>query len=376
MTSNQLPLRLTTESEATSSNFDQLVKEVHECRNCIRMSSSRRVLSRSAGPLTAPLMFIGEAPGRLGADGSEIPFHGDKAGHNFEDLVQQVGLDRYNIFITNAVLCNPKDKKGNNSPPNQTEIHNCSNFLRRQIDIVNPTIVVTLGGTALNALTKIAPHHLSLREHVRTSHSWYGRLLIPAYHPGQRAMIHRSFANQLSDYQYVQEQFVRLSKKRAPVNGIIEGKVLSIVDMITRLRGTTSYFSLHKLFYLAEINHFRRSGQRITNAYIIRQKDGPYCTALHLYRLKKAFSDLRVRKDGNKLFIERQVDGIELPLFQKGTSLSSEESISIAETVEKYGQLSDDRLKTVVYLTSPMKKILKEEKHRKVNLFNAPIYFA
>src|SRR5579872_1859340 len=102
--------------------FDDLVADVQACRVCPRMCNSRRVLSRSAGPLNAVIMFIGEAPGRLGADESGLPFHGDKAGHNFEALLRHVGLSRYDVFVTNAVLCNPRDTAGNNAPPSRQEL--------------------------------------------------------------------------------------------------------------------------------------------------------------------------------------------------------------------------------------------------------------
>src|SRR4051812_33858855 len=103
-------------------NFDHLVQDVRGCDLCKRMRDSKRVFGRSAGPLSANIMFIGEAPGRLGADETMIPFHGDRAGENFERLLGQAGLDRYSIFVTNAVLCNPRDEKGNNAPPTRLEI--------------------------------------------------------------------------------------------------------------------------------------------------------------------------------------------------------------------------------------------------------------
>src|SRR5690349_24292513 len=125
--------------------YDALCLEVHRCRKCQRMNESARVLSRAAGGINAKIMFIGEAPGRLGADSSEIPFHGDKAGHNFEELLEFAGLTRADVFVTNAVLCNPRDTKGKNATPATTEISNCSTYLKRQIDLVNPRLVVTLG---------------------------------------------------------------------------------------------------------------------------------------------------------------------------------------------------------------------------------------
>ncbi|WPQ36580.1 uracil-DNA glycosylase [Achromobacter xylosoxidans] len=150
-------------------------------------------------------MFVGEAPGRLGADDSQLPFHGDKSGHNFESLIAQVGISRYEVFVTNAVLCNPKDERGNNSTPNSGEITNCMPFLKETIEILDPSIIVTLGAVALKACGELEGYSFSLREKVRTVNAWMGRKLIPVYHPGQRAMVHRSFANQLSDYQFVAE---------------------------------------------------------------------------------------------------------------------------------------------------------------------------
>ena len=96
--------------------YDTLCAQVQGCRKCYRMNESARVLSRAAGRIDAKIMFIGEAPGRLGADSSEIPFHGDKAGHNFEELLEFAGLTRASVFVTNAVLCNPRDASGNNAP--------------------------------------------------------------------------------------------------------------------------------------------------------------------------------------------------------------------------------------------------------------------
>jgi uracil-DNA glycosylase family 4 len=76
---------------ARLARFDALCGQVIACQKCDRMKNSARVLSRVAGPIDAKIMFIGEAPGRLGADNSGIPFHGDKAGHNFEELLAGAG---------------------------------------------------------------------------------------------------------------------------------------------------------------------------------------------------------------------------------------------------------------------------------------------
>jgi uracil-DNA glycosylase family 4 len=197
-----------------TAEFECLIKEAKACLACVRMSGSQRVIGHASGRIGAPIMFIGEAPGRLGADASAIPFHGDRAGDNFESLIEQVGLSRHDCFITNAILCNPKDDKGNNATPNRAEIANCAQFLKRQIDIVDPCIVVSLGAQALSAIGLIERHELDLVSGVRKKWNWYGRILVPLYHPGQRAMLHRSFFNQLADYQFVAETHRKLTAKR------------------------------------------------------------------------------------------------------------------------------------------------------------------
>src|SRR5687767_4808993 len=116
-------MKLQFTDKETEIAFDKLCSKVAACVLCPRMVHSQRVLNHSSGSLGAQIMFIGEAPGRLGADNSGIPFHGDKAGHNFEELLEFAKLDRSNIFVTNAVLCNPRDEDGNNSTPTKIEVN-------------------------------------------------------------------------------------------------------------------------------------------------------------------------------------------------------------------------------------------------------------
>ena len=335
-----------------------------------------RVLNRSSGAINADIMFVGEAPGRLGADDSGIPFHGDRSGHNFESLIEQVDLNRYTMFVTNAVLCNPKDSKGNNTTPNRHEIFNCSAFMRNQIDLIDPKIVVTLGGTALHALSLIKPHGLSLNAHVRTAHKWYGRTLIPAYHPGQRAMIHRSFANQLADYQFISEKVRRSGKKLQQPSGNLNADVRAVVDSITKYQQAVSYFGLHKLFYLVELLAVRQIGVRLTSAYIVRQKDGPYCTDLHIKKLQKTFPGLAISKRGGRLVLNRLDAGLFADsLMDDDNKMETIDEI-VRQVVEKYGEDDDASLKRRVYLTAPMRAILRAERQDGLNLFNAPIDFA
>jgi uracil-DNA glycosylase family 4 len=318
-------------------------------------------------------MFIGEAPGRLGADTSGIPFHGDKAGHNFEDLLGSAGISRAEVFVTNAVLCNPKDETGNNAAPNPLELENCSEHLRQQIDIVNPKIIVSLGAHALKALSSIESHELTLIKSVRTANQWYGRTLIPLYHPGQRAMIHRSFEIQRSDYEFVAERLAEHGYRTSQSQGESVLNTASIADIIIATFPSLSYFALHKLFYLLECRYATEYGRRLSRAFFIRQKDGPYCVDLHPRKLQKALPYVEVKTSGAKVLVKAS----HADLF--GKERIEREAIpdpmkkEILKILSQYQGLKDSELKTKAYLTTPMRRIQRQEKRAGSKLYNVPI---
>ncbi len=74
--------------------FEALVQSIQNCNLCPRMQCRRKVFSEANGNLNSKVLFIAEAPGRLGADHTGIPLHGDKTGDNFETLLQSVNWDR------------------------------------------------------------------------------------------------------------------------------------------------------------------------------------------------------------------------------------------------------------------------------------------
>jgi uracil-DNA glycosylase family 4 len=361
------------ENLAKDNQFSNLVADVQACRNCPRMCDSARVLSFAAGNLNAHVMFVGEAPGRLGADKTEIPFHGDTSGHNFEDLLSFAGIRRDTVYVTNAALCNPRDDRGNNATPSAHELQNCSEFLKRQITIVDPLIVVTLGGAALRATKLLEPHSLELHADVRTANDWFGRTLVPLYHPGQRAMIHRSLANQRSDYQYVAEISRRLGRSSTSAGGATRTDVLAACRYLLQAKGEMSYFQLHKYIYLAEYLHVRTTGQRLTSAFFIRQKDGPYCTDIQLQRLKRSDRSISTINRGDKLFI--RLRGSQPDLMPIGVPLDDILTKTLDDVMKRYSYANESDLKKAVYLTAPMRLILRRERGERVNLFNAPIDF-
>ena len=161
-------------------------------------------MSERNGNLKPRVLFIAEAPGRQGGDRTRIPLSGDQSGRNFARFISSINLKRDDIFITNAVLCNPRKPSGANRKPTTSEVLNCSAFLRRQIEILDPAVIVTLGAVSLAALRLVEYHGLSLKENAGQVQEWNGRVLVPVYHPSPQVLAsHRREAAQVRDYQAI-----------------------------------------------------------------------------------------------------------------------------------------------------------------------------
>jgi uracil-DNA glycosylase family 4 len=184
------------------SRFANLVKTAQACRICPDLADKTAVLSVLNGNLRPKVMFIGEAPGRVGADRTRRPFYGDKSGDNLQKLLDSIGLCREEIFLTSAVLCSPRSATDANRKPTGHEIKNCLAHLRSTIDIIDPPLIATLGSVALNALRMIEPHEFTLREHAGTANVWNVRILVPLYHPSPQVIAsQRGLDTQLKHFQ-------------------------------------------------------------------------------------------------------------------------------------------------------------------------------
>jgi DNA polymerase len=182
--------------------FEMLATEARACRICPNLADKTAVLSELNGNIDPKVLFIGEAPGRVGADRTRRPFFGDKSGANFQALLDSIGLSRDEIFITSAVMCSPRSVTDANRRPTRTEIKNCAAHLSRVLDLVDPPVVATLGGVALEALKLIEYHEFKLREHAGTVQLWGGRPLVPLYHPSPQVVAsQRGLTMQLGHFQ-------------------------------------------------------------------------------------------------------------------------------------------------------------------------------
>lgn len=193
--------------------FHKLCAEARNCRKCPDLTGRAAVLSELNGNFRQPkVFFLAEAPGRQGGNRTRRPFSGDKSGANFQVLLDSIGLQREEIFITNSALCNPYTLTGANRKPTKTEIKNCSGFLRKTIEIVNPKIIVTLGAVALEALKLIEYHQFTLKLSGAQIHSWNGRILLPLYHPSPQVVAsHRRMVEQLADFQVLAGAIKKIS---------------------------------------------------------------------------------------------------------------------------------------------------------------------
>ena len=142
----------------------------------------RKVLVFGEGRVGAPVMMIGEAPGEQESLQGR-PFVG-KAGKNLDAFLEEAGLDRAALYVTNVVKFRPTRQSAAgrtvNRPPTQEEVKLFLPWLRREIDLVDPKYVITLGNVPLKALTGrgsvIGDMHGRFTE-------WEGRRLFPMYHP-------------------------------------------------------------------------------------------------------------------------------------------------------------------------------------------------
>jgi uracil-DNA glycosylase family 4 len=161
------------------------------------------VLSAASGPPEARILFVGEAPGRLGAGRTGKPFSGDVSGDRLERLLQAAGLVRDSVFVTNAVLCLPLDSAGRNRTPRSREVAACNQWLNETILSVNPSMVVAMGRVALESIRRIEIHGLELSDAGSTPVAWHGRALATVYHPGARSQVHRPWEQQLNDWAHL-----------------------------------------------------------------------------------------------------------------------------------------------------------------------------
>ncbi len=121
-------------------------REARGCTRCPELARTRTQVVFGAGNADADLMFVGEAPGAK-EDEQGIPFVG-AAGKLLDQLLAEVGLARSDVFIANVLRCRPPG----NRDPLPMEIENCSDYLMRQVELIQPRVICTLGNFSTKLL--------------------------------------------------------------------------------------------------------------------------------------------------------------------------------------------------------------------------------
>lgn len=146
--------------------------EVRACQNCV-LHHSRKNSVPGTGPADAQIMFIGEGPG-FHENERGLPFVG-QAGKFLDELLEKGGLSRETVYITNVVKCRPPE----NRDPLPEELQACNAYLERQIALINPLVIVTLGRFSM---AKFMPYARISEAHGKAQ--WIKeRLIVPMYHP-------------------------------------------------------------------------------------------------------------------------------------------------------------------------------------------------
>jgi DNA polymerase len=181
----------------------ELLKAVYEeARECARcpLHQTRTTVVFGAGNADAELMFIGEAPG-ASEDRMGLPFVG-QAGKLLDKLLDEIGLARNDVFIANVLKCRPPD----NRDPHPNEIQACHDYLRRQVALIEPTVICTLGNFSTKLLRDdtIGISRLHGRDEVRIVGTRAVRLY-PLYHPAAALYTPSMQATLRSDFERIPE---------------------------------------------------------------------------------------------------------------------------------------------------------------------------
>jgi DNA polymerase len=166
-------------AESRREQLKAVFEEARGCTRCPQLAAARHSVVFGAGNADADLMFVGEAPG-ANEDKQGLPFVG-QAGKLLDQLLGEIGLQRSDVFVANVLKCRPPG----NRDPLPAEIANCQDYLFRQLDLIRPKVVCTLGNFStklLRADPGTGITRLHGRDEIRTIGPRAVRLF-PLYHP-------------------------------------------------------------------------------------------------------------------------------------------------------------------------------------------------
>ncbi|HZY93258.1 MAG TPA: uracil-DNA glycosylase [Candidatus Bathyarchaeia archaeon] len=156
-----------------TTELEKVHSQIIVCTKC-ELHKTRRKAVPGEGPPDAKIMFVGEGPGQT-EDEQGRPFVG-ATGRLLNQLLESIGLQRSEVFITNIVKCRPPA----NRAPRKIEIQTCYPYLQKQIDLIKPRIICPLGSQAI--MTLLGPTFAVSKIHGKPVRK-DGQLILPLYHP-------------------------------------------------------------------------------------------------------------------------------------------------------------------------------------------------
>ncbi|MQA93510.1 MAG: uracil-DNA glycosylase [Streptosporangiales bacterium] len=159
--------------------WEDLSRSVRACTTCPELAEARTQVVAGVRPAgfelrAARVLLVGEAPGAQ-EDAEGVPFVG-RAGQLLDRLLGEAGLPRESVAVANVLKCRPPG----NRKPTRTEVRNCASWLTRQIELIDPQVIMALGGTAAEWFLGPSVKIGRAREE---THAYEGRTLLISYHP-------------------------------------------------------------------------------------------------------------------------------------------------------------------------------------------------
>ncbi len=199
-------------------DLDSLYSYIGDCHRC-PLGDSRTELVFGVGDPCAELMFIGEAPGK-NEDLQGEPFVG-AAGKFLDELLASIGLARSQVYIANVLKCRPPG----NRDPQPTEIATCTPFLARQVEIIDPKVIVTLGKFASQYVLDTTAGITALRGRL---YRVAGRRVVPIFHPAVALYDNSKRPELFEDFRRLRSVLakpVEIDEERAGADSAVLGRV-------------------------------------------------------------------------------------------------------------------------------------------------------
>jgi uracil-DNA glycosylase family 4 len=198
-----------TTTDERRANLQAIADEIKIC-TCCKLHEERTNAVPGTGPANADVFFLGEGPGAQ-EDQRGLPFVG-RSGQFLDELLHTIGLNREKVFITNVVKCRPPG----NRDPHVGEIRACTTYLKRQLDLIRPPLIATLGRFAMRQFLSDGPISEIHGQPRRIDRA----IVLPLYHPA--AALYRGSLRSVvkEDFQRIPELLETLGRVSEPPSSL------------------------------------------------------------------------------------------------------------------------------------------------------------